>query len=119
VRLLLLTTVPFSCTVYLYILEVPLAIQTTYTNARQHLAALLDEVTRNREIVYIQGRRREKVAVVAAAELSGLLETAHLLRSPRNAQRLLAALQRALKMRPSPVTVEELRREVGLGPKKS
>jgi antitoxin YefM len=32
------------------------------------------------------------VALVAADELESLLETAHLLRSPRNAQRLLQAL---------------------------
>jgi len=32
---------------------------------------------------------------VAAEELEGLLETTHLLRSPRNASRLLTALGRA------------------------
>jgi antitoxin YefM len=35
------------------------------------------------------------VALVAADELEGLLETAHLMRSPRNAARLLSALERA------------------------
>jgi antitoxin YefM len=94
------------------------AIQTTYTNARQNLARLLDEVTKNREIVFIQGRRRESVAMITASELSSLLETAHLLRSPRNAQRLLAALLGALRKKPSPMTIEELRREVGLEPGK-
>lgn len=91
-----------------------MAIQTTYTKARQNLAALLDEVTKNREIVFIQRRRQEKVAMITASELSSLLETAHLLRSPRNAQRLLGALHRALKREHLPITVEELRREVGL-----
>jgi antitoxin YefM len=33
--------------------------------------------------------------MVAAEELEGLLETAHLLRSPRNAARLLKSLERA------------------------
>jgi antitoxin YefM len=91
-----------------------LAIQTTYTKARQNLASLLDKVTTNREIVYIQRRRRENVAMITASELSSLLETAHLLRSPRNAQRLLLALHRAMGKKPSPMTLEELRREVGL-----
>jgi antitoxin YefM len=95
-----------------------MAIQTTYTNARQHLATLLDEVTKNREIVYIRRRRRENVAMITASELSSLLETAHLLRSPRNAQRLLAALHRAMRKKPSPITVGELRRKVGLEPEK-
>lgn len=35
------------------------------------------------------------MALIAAEELEGLLETAHLLRSPRNAARLLSALERA------------------------
>ncbi|MBM3277101.1 MAG: Txe/YoeB family addiction module toxin [Candidatus Handelsmanbacteria bacterium] len=37
------------------------------------------------------------MVILPAAELRSLEETAHLLRSPRNAQRLLAALQRALE----------------------
>ena len=42
-------------------------------------------------------RRRQggDVALVAADELESLLETAHLLRSPRNAERLLQALHRS------------------------
>ena len=35
------------------------------------------------------------MALVTASELSSLLETAHLLRSPKNARRLLKALHRA------------------------
>ena len=67
-------------------------IQTTYSNARANLASLLDQVSDNREIVVIKRRGSEDVALVAVSELSSLLETAHLLRSPKNAQRLLAAL---------------------------
>ena len=52
-------------------------IQTTYTRARANLAALCDEVTANREVVIIQRRGIEDVAL-AAQELGGLLETAHL-----------------------------------------
>ena len=70
-------------------------IQTTYSNARANLASLLDQVSDNREIVVIKRRGSEDVALVAVSELSSLLETAHLLRSPKNAQRLLAALERA------------------------
>lgn len=72
-----------------------MAIQSTYSNARANLAALLDRVAADREIVIISRRGCEDVALVAASELSGLLETAHLLRSPKNAQRLLTALNRA------------------------
>ena len=73
-----------------------MAIHTTYTDARKNLAKLLDRVTGDREVVFIRRRGREKVALVAADELEGLMETAHLLRSPRNATRLLTALRRAL-----------------------
>jgi antitoxin YefM len=92
-----------------------MAIQTTYTHARAHLATLCDEVTANREVVIIHRRGAEDVALIAAAELSGLLETAHLLRSPANAERLLTALARAQHRTLSPQSLDELRREVDLG----
>jgi toxin YoeB len=41
------------------------------------------------------------VAIIAVGELSGIIETAHLLRSPRNARRLLAALNRAQEKKSS------------------
>ena len=74
-----------------------MAIHTTYSQARQNLAKLLDEVTKNRETVVIKRRRGESVVMMSEAEANGLLETAHLLRSPRNAIRLLTALEGALK----------------------
>jgi antitoxin YefM len=47
--------------------------------------------------------------------IEGLLETAYLLRSPENAERLLRALTRAQQKQGPPQTVEELKREVGFG----
>jgi antitoxin YefM len=91
-----------------------MTIQTTYTQARDGLAKLLDQVTHNREVVIIQRRGEEEVAMIAAAELESLLETAYLLRSPANAERLLLALGRALKGEGDPRSVEDLRGEVGL-----
>ena len=90
-----------------------MAIQTTYTHARASLASLLDEVTKNREVVIIQRRGREDVAMITADELAGILETAHLLRSPNNAKRLLTAIDRVQKGAGSPQTIDELRNEVG------
>ena len=89
-----------------------MTIQTTYTQARAQLASLLDQVTRNREVVIIQRRGSEDVAMIAADELSGILETAHLLRSPQNARRLLTALNRARLGKGSAQTIEELRKEI-------
>lgn len=48
-------------------------------------------------------------------ELTSLVETAHLLRSPRNVQRLLAALRRAGRGKRKPESLSKLRREMGLG----
>jgi len=88
---------------------------TTYTEARARFAELWDEVVDERNVVVISRRRRPKVALIAADELESLMETAHLLRSPKNASRLLTALNRALARLQSPGDVAELRRDVGLG----
>lgn len=90
-----------------------MAIQTTYTQARASLATLLDQVTKNREVVIIQRRGGEDVAMITADELAGVLETAHLLRSPVNAKRLLSALDRVRKESGTPQTIDDLRSEVG------
>jgi antitoxin YefM len=87
---------------------------TTYTQARATLAALLDQVTSTREPVIIRRRNAEDVAMVSASELESLMETAHLLRSPRNAQRLLRALLRAQGREVGPSDLEALKREIGL-----
>jgi antitoxin YefM len=91
-----------------------LTIQTTYTNARANLAELCNSVAEDRDVVIIQRRGAADVALIAADELDGLLETAHLLRSSENAKRLLTALVRALEDNVGPQSVEELRNEVGL-----
>jgi len=92
-----------------------MTILTSYTQARANLANLMDEVTENRQVVIIQRRGAEDVAMVSADELESLLETAYLLRSPANAERLLNALGRALRHEASPQTLDQLRKEVGLG----
>ena len=85
-------------------------IRTAYTRVRANLAALCDEVTANREVVIIQRRGTEDVALVAAQELGGLLEIAHLLRSPANTERLLTALARAQRRTLSLQSLDALRR---------
>lgn len=91
-----------------------MTIQTTYTQARDGLAKLLDQVTHDREVVVIQRRGEEEVAMIAASELESLMETAYLLRSPENAERLLSALARSLKDQAQPLSLDALRHEVGL-----
>ena len=93
-------------------------IQTTYSSARANLAKLYDEVSENQRIVIISRRGRHDVALISADELSGLLETTHLLRSPKNAERLLTALNRAKTGKLRPKSVAALRKELGLGQSK-
>ena len=88
-------------------------IQTTYTNARSQFAKLWDEVINNQEVIIIKRRGTEDVALISADELSGLLETSHLLRSPKNVKRLLQALERARSREGNPSSLESLRKEVG------
>lgn len=91
-----------------------MTIEFTYTRAREQLATLLDRVTKDREVVIIQRRGAEDVAMISADELAGLTETAYLLRSPQNAERILSALARALKSEGKSQSLDDLRREVGL-----
>ena len=67
----------------------------TYSHARDHLAEVWDEVEDSREPAILKRRGHEDMALLPASELRSLRETAHLLRSPRNAERLLAALERS------------------------
>jgi len=91
-----------------------LAIETTYTSLRERLASVLDQVSNDQEVVIVRRRGAKDVALVPADEWAGLLETAHLLRSPRNARRLMAALQEAQRGKGRRMSVERLRRELGL-----
>ena len=89
-----------------------MATETTYTSLRQNLASVLDQVVDQQETVIVRRRGSRDVALIPAGELAGLIETAHLLRSPRNARRLLAALHRAERRKTKPESVAQLRREI-------
>jgi antitoxin YefM len=90
-----------------------MTIEFTYTSAREQLASLLDRVTKDREVIIIQRRGSEDVAMISADELASLTETAYLMRSPQNAERLLSALARALKNEGHSQSIEGLQHEVG------
>lgn len=64
----------------------------TYTAARENLASTMDQVCRDRAPVIITRNRDQSVVMLLLEEFESLEETAHLLRSPVNAKRLLAAI---------------------------
>ena len=66
----------------------------TYSTARDHLAEVWDKTVSSREPVIVSRRGAESIVMLPLEEWEGLQETAHLLRSPANAGRLLAALNR-------------------------
>ena len=89
-----------------------MATETTYTSLRANLASVLDQVVDRQETVIVRRRGMRDVALIPARELAGLIETAHLLRAPENARRLLAALNRAQQGKGKAATAAELRREI-------
>lgn len=89
--------------------------QTNLTDARNNLADICAQVVADREVMIITQPDGENVALIAADELESLLETTHLLRSSKNAARLLTALERAKARTLKPQNINELRQKLGIG----
>jgi antitoxin YefM len=88
---------------------------TSYTQARDNFVKVLEQVEEGDSIIVVQRRGHADVAMIAADELSSLLEQVYLLRSPANAKRLFASLEwsdQRLSKPSSPTTIEELRSEM-------
>lgn len=88
--------------------------ETTYSQAKANLASLLDQVYDERQIMVIKRRNQKNVALIAEDELSSILETIYLLRSPENAKRLFRALEWAESEEATPQSLEELKEELGI-----
>jgi antitoxin YefM len=89
-------------------------IQLTYSQARQELAALWDRIEQENEVAILTRQGHDDLALVEASELRSLQETAHLLRSPANALRLLEALRGSLAGEGIEMDAAELAKTVGL-----
>ena len=74
-----------------------------------------NQVIDSRDPIVIWRRGREPVALIAAGELAGWMETGYLLRSPKNARRLLEAGERAARGGGEPRDVDRLSRRLGIG----
>jgi antitoxin YefM len=81
----------------------------TYSTARDHLAEVWDKTVSTREPVVVSRRGTESIVMLPLEEWEGLQETAHLLRSPANARRLLAALNRLEKDEGVTLSLEALK----------
>ncbi|HEV7921165.1 MAG TPA: type II toxin-antitoxin system Phd/YefM family antitoxin [Thermoanaerobaculia bacterium] len=76
---------------------------------------LADEALDLAEPIFVRRPGKEGVAIIAEAELRSLIETAHLFGTRANARRILEALDSADRGDGKAMTLEELRRELGLG----
>ena len=64
----------------------------TYTTARAHLAETMDRVCNDHEAIIITRNGQQAVVMMSLDDFKALEETAYLLRSPKNARRLLEAM---------------------------
>ncbi|MDA7882126.1 type II toxin-antitoxin system prevent-host-death family antitoxin [Akkermansiaceae bacterium] len=60
----------------------------TYSAARENLAATMSKVCEDHDPVIITRKRNQAVVMLSLEDYESLQETAYLLRSPKNAQRL-------------------------------
>jgi antitoxin YefM len=65
----------------------------TYTEARENLAKTIQQVCRDHDPVIITRKREDSVVMISLEDYESLTETAYLLKSPRNARRLLTSLE--------------------------
>ena len=86
--------------------------EASYTETQNNFAQYWDKVVDEREPLTIHRRGAEDLVLLPADELSSLQETAHLLRSPKNAQRLLAALFASIEQEGAKVDLDSLKQEI-------
>lgn len=65
----------------------------TYTEARNNLAAELDRVVNDCDVTLITRQKAEAGVLMSLREYESLMETAHLLRHPKNAMRLMKSIE--------------------------
>lgn len=65
----------------------------TYSAARANLASTMDRVCQDHEPLIITRSGQQSVVMLSLEDYQSLEETAYLLRSPENAQRLLSAVE--------------------------
>lgn len=67
----------------------------TYSDARKTLAATMDKVCEDHEPVIITRQKANSVVMMSLEDYNSILETAYLLRSPGNAERLREGIRQA------------------------
>lgn len=88
--------------------------QYTYSELRANLKTALDRAVEDHVVIVVERARGGDAVLMSREDYDSLNETAYLLRSPANAQRLLEANSRAKSKRKSFKAIEPLKDAVGL-----
>src|SRR5947209_14558269 len=82
---------------------------TTYSEARQTLARLMDRVVKDNEPVIVARKKRGSVVLVSLAEWNSIQETMHLNSTRANARALMKAMDDLEAGKGIPMTMKELK----------
>ena len=66
---------------------------TTFTDFRQHMKAYFEKVLKMGKPLFISRPKGDDMVLMSKSEYNSMQETFHLLRSPKNAERLLKAIE--------------------------
>lgn len=86
----------------------------SYSELRGHLKTFLDKVCSEHTPLLVERKNGEDVVIVSKQDYTSMEETSYLLSSPKNAARLLKALNRDPSERISFDSIEDVQNEVGL-----
>ncbi len=88
----------------------------SYSEVRRNLKAVLDKVCDGHEPLLVKRRNGGNVVMVSEQDYRSMEETLYLMSSPKNAARLLEAMDEHRKGRYSKVfsSIEELKNEFGI-----
>ena len=85
----------------------------SYSEARKNLASLMDSVCDHSDVVVITRRKARPVVLMSLDEYNSIQETAHLLRSPANAERLLESIAELQQGKAVPRALADIPEEDG------
>ena len=85
---------------------------TSPTEARNSLFKLLELVAEDHQVVIINRRQEENVALIAESDLLSLVETVYLFRSAANSRHLFDALEESMTEKIKPQSLDELKEEI-------
>lgn len=88
-----------------------------YTQTRDNLGKILDEVVENGKVYAISRRGEQQAVLMSVEDYSSLMTTLHLLRSRKNASRLFDALEASENNSTPTQTLDELQEELDFAKK--